>query len=218
MCWYQSYTQFIPIPMFCIACIYTSVFKSPHQIVNQLFHQGSVLSIPIWITFRSSKTEILPLVELSLNIKGANVYALIASSFLQLITLSIGIAGEYSYSWLGKPALNAWNRCDLTHCFQTAEPFGPNIDARMSYTLNNLCFKFHIDCWRPVAGIRQPFLIHSAIVTERNLIVSPSLSLCTFSRYSKLSQVPISLRLMLCCLIQDILDAVIFLSFFWSTS
>lgn len=69
------------------------------------------------MTFRSSKTEILPSVELSLNIEGANAYALIAPSFLQLITLSIGIAGEYSYSWLRKPALNAWNQYDLTHCF-----------------------------------------------------------------------------------------------------
>lgn len=79
---------------------------------------------------------------------------------------------------------------------------------------NSSFLEFHIHCLRPVSSIRQPFVTKKTIVIEQNLNLSPLLSLCIFSQYLKLSQVPTSLWLVFCFLIYCLLAAEIFLSFF----
>lgn len=76
--------------------IWTSVFRLPHQIINQLFHQASDLLIRICIKLKSLNTHILPKRKLLLYIDGAKANALVFFSYLQLIILSLGIgSGEY---------------------------------------------------------------------------------------------------------------------------
>lgn len=186
---------------------------TPPLIVSNSFHWASHLSMSICMTLRSLKTDWLPASKLSPNIEGANAYASVFSSSLQLIRSIIGMGAELESDSPGNAAKNAWNRYDQTHCWRIWVPWLPYTFAASTWGSIMSLLALHIHCLRPVAGILYPALIHNGIVTDLNLTVSPILLLVTFSLYLKLSHVPTSLLLEACSLMNAPLDVVILLSF-----
>lgn len=160
----------------------------------------------------------IPAVELLLCIERAYVNASVRPSFRQSMILREGMETEYSNASHGKSARKALNRWDQTHFFRMPTAWKPNTVFMTSRDCSKSFITFHIDCLRPISSICQLFLIQRAIVTDRNLTVSPIRSPCIFSRYLKLSHVPTSLRLVLCCLIYATPRKVIAFSLFCRTS
>lgn len=83
------------------------------------------------------------------------------------------------------------------------------------------CIRFfvtlYINCLRLLKDIHQPFSIQRAMISNLNLIVFSTFSLCKFSQYLKLSHNPISLQLVFCFFLYAILKEVISFSFFCNT-
>lgn len=159
-----------------------------------------------------------PAIELLLNIDRAYAKALVHPSFLHSIILIVGIDMVYNSFSSRNLALKVLNQCERTHYLRMLLSTGPKTFSITSRACNKSLVISHIDCFRSIEGICQPFLIQRAIVTNLNFAVSPTSSAYTFSRYSKLSHDPISLQLVLCFFIHTMLKEVISFSFFCNTS
>lgn len=174
--------------------IWTSVFRLLYQTVNQLFYRASVLSIPIYITLRSSNTYMLSEKKLSLCINRAKTNVLVFPLRLQSIILSLSIGlGEYSKVFWKNLAWKALNQCTQVHWDQiwVLSSLKSRLATFSGSSISR--FEFYIHCFNPVGRILYLFLIQRAIITEQNLTVLSTLFLCTFSRYSKLFYNPTSL-------------------------
>lgn len=93
----------------------------------------------------------------------------------------------------GNPALKALKWYERMYYLQILLPTEPKTLSITLRAYNRSLVISYIDCFRLVRGIRQPFLIQRAIVTNLNFTVSPTRSLYTFFQYSKLFHDPISL-------------------------
>lgn len=154
--------------------------------VKQSLQPICVFLISICTMLRSSKTDILPLSELSLNIDRPKTCALVFCSTLQSIQLRADMDVEYNSLIDRNATTNNQKRWNLMYWWQTQESSGPNTSMLNLQRSIISCFSSQIHRLRRLSGIFLLALIQSAIIMDLNFTMSLIVSPTTFSSYLKL--------------------------------